>query len=758
MTERRLISKKHAVMTKNFKSYVLSALAVAAIAFSGCSKNEEGMHEVQKKDFSVVLSGVSTKTTNNGMSTLWAAEDAINIFHSDASLSDPEYVSDGKFTTATAGATATFTGTLKSFDETKNYNWYAFYPYTSQITTPANTSGYVVVGSTYNGTQTQNGNNSTAHISGKNYPIAGMLSEIAGTEQPVFNMQHLSSLVAVKVTNGTSTAITVSNVSLSTEEEGGEYIVGTYYIDFTDIVSPVFVPSQNSDKTQTYASKTAKLKVTGGDPIAAGESATFYLAIKPFSLSAGDELTLSITGSNGVEERTINAPDDYVFAPGKMKHINFTYNKEPGSFTTIAGLNALALAEAGNKVGHLTNAVVSFVPDEKNAIIKDATGSILLYKNGHGLKQGQTYTGDITVAAQAYNNCSEITNISGATFTGEETPVEPETLTLAQLNGNLTTYQNAYVKVENLEVTEVSADGKNLTVKNGTNTYVVYTYFGASGAVVGDIIVSATGTIAHYSGNDQIKVWASSDMTISHTPTTHAINFTQPSAGGTIKVSVGGSEITSGTMVMEGVQVKVQIDLTGTHEFTTWNITGAKNLTSTTSHVVYFDVGTEDVTISASLVPLGSSVVYTLDGTTTGGTNGYATASDITQNGILWKVTGNTTQNPWRIGGKNLSGVDRTVYSTTAMSNSIIKIEITHGAASGVTVNSMTVIVSKNADFSSPISTLTPTFVANNKVTIEKPSGQDWTNCYYKIIYNITVTSTSENKFIQFVKAEFTGM
>ena len=39
-------------------------------------------------------------------------------------------------------------------------------------------------------------------------------------------------------------------------------------------------------------------------------------------------------------------------------------------------------------------------------------------------------------------------------------------------------------------------------------------------------------------------------------------------------------------------------------------------------------------------------VYYTLDGTKTGGNNGYATESEITQNNITWMVTGNTTMSP----------------------------------------------------------------------------------------------------------------
>ena len=147
-------------------------------------------------------------------------------------------------------------------------------------------------------------------------------------------------------------------------------------------------------------------------------------------------------------------------------------------------------------------------------------------------------------------------------------------------------------------------------------------------------------------------------------------------------------------------------------------------------------------------------VAYTLDGTETGGSSGYATESAITQDGLTWMVMGNTTMNPWRIGGKSLTNENRPVYSTGTISDNITKIVVTHGTASNVTVNSMTLIVSSNADFSNPTSTMTGDFVASSTTTFTRPSATDWTGKYYKIIYNITITQTS-NKFLQFIKAEF---
>ena len=147
-------------------------------------------------------------------------------------------------------------------------------------------------------------------------------------------------------------------------------------------------------------------------------------------------------------------------------------------------------------------------------------------------------------------------------------------------------------------------------------------------------------------------------------------------------------------------------------------------------------------------------VAYTLDGTITGGSSGYATESEITQNNLTWKVMANTTMNPWRIGGKNITDEDRPVYSTGTMSDNITKIVVTHGAASSITVNSMTLVVSSNADFSNPTSTLTGDFGANTTTTFNRPAATDWTNKYYKIIYNVSVSGNT-NRFIQFNSAVF---
>ena len=150
-------------------------------------------------------------------------------------------------------------------------------------------------------------------------------------------------------------------------------------------------------------------------------------------------------------------------------------------------------------------------------------------------------------------------------------------------------------------------------------------------------------------------------------------------------------------------------------------------------------------------------VHYTLDGTKTGSGSGYGTANDITQDGMSWKVTGNTSMNPWRIGGNSINKTDRPVYSTTAMGSAITKVELTVGTASSITVNSLKLLVYNNSDLKDThkIDEVSKTFSASSTITFTPTSGTAWaTGAYYKIVFNVTVSGSS-NRFVQFTKAQF---
>ena len=135
----------------------------------------------------------------------------------------------------------------------------------------------------------------------------------------------------------------------------------------------------------------------------------------------------------------------------------------------------------------------------------------------------------------------------------------------------------------------------------------------------------------------------------------------------------------------------------------------------------------------------------------TGSNNSYAGNCDITIDGIKWNLTGNSTMQPWRIGGKSITNQDRALYSKTPLAYNIDKIEVTHGTASSITVNSFKLIISDEANGAGE--TIDVAFKASATTTIDLPEG-DYSNKYFKFLYNVTVSGTS-NKYVQFTGAKF---
>lgn len=159
----------------------------------------------------------------------------------------------------------------------------------------------------------------------------------------------------------------------------------------------------------------------------------------------------------------------------------------------------------------------------------------------------------------------------------------------------------------------------------------------------------------------------------------------------------------------------------------------------------------------ASVVWGDEVVYYTLDttGSLQGSNNSYTGNCDISSDGITWNLTGNSMINPWRIGGKSITSVDRTVYTKTAMGSAISKLVLTLGTGANVTINSLKLTVASDVDFSNVIDevSITPTLSADN--TFSPTGGAEWAaNSYYKFTFNLTVSATS-NKFVQFSKVTF---
>lgn len=152
-------------------------------------------------------------------------------------------------------------------------------------------------------------------------------------------------------------------------------------------------------------------------------------------------------------------------------------------------------------------------------------------------------------------------------------------------------------------------------------------------------------------------------------------------------------------------------------------------------------------------VEIEGTLLYTLDTTDAankGKNSSYADSGDITINGITWNVTGNTTIQPWRIGGKSLDAVDREVYTTTPYDKALTNVVVTLGTKN-ITLNSCKLLYSTNADFTG--ATEVPFDYTEGAIVLTNSYPA---NCYYKLVFNCTETSGS-NKYVQLSKIDFYG-
>lgn len=137
---------------------------------------------------------------------------------------------------------------------------------------------------------------------------------------------------------------------------------------------------------------------------------------------------------------------------------------------------------------------------------------------------------------------------------------------------------------------------------------------------------------------------------------------------------------------------------------------------------------------------------------TNGTNNSYAGNCDVTVNGVVWNLTGNSQINPWKFGGKNITKVDRSLYSKTAYPKALTGIKITFGT-SDITINSCKLVYSTNADFTDS-KECNINFKASSTVEVTENFPA---NAYYKLVFNVTNT-TKRNKGVELSKIEFIGL
>ncbi len=133
----------------------------------------------------------------------------------------------------------------------------------------------------------------------------------------------------------------------------------------------------------------------------------------------------------------------------------------------------------------------------------------------------------------------------------------------------------------------------------------------------------------------------------------------------------------------------------------------------------------------------------------------YTQYFDDEHDGMIWNAPGNQkvsndVTDRWRIGGKSLDKVDRTITAKTPMASAINRVVLNHFGVSRdqVTVNSLTLTVASDVDYTTIIDevVLTPSISKQVKGSEEfmPVTSAEWpTNAYYRLTINLSNTSTS---------------
>ena len=624
-------------------------MLAAAFTLTNCAKeitNPDQQPETAGYPFEISASVVDTKTANDGIKTKWVAGDQINLFHAVCDMT--EYKNDGAFTISNADASKFGGSICEALDPTEEYDWYAFYPYTSTLETPKNTTVAINIGTGL----VQDGYNSMAHLAGEAMPLYGKAVAVPGADMPSIAMSQLASVLAVNVTNNTDAAIVVEEVSFVAD---GNNISGTFYVDFSG-EKVTYKPAQ--------ALTTATVTVANPTSLAVGATATVYIPIAPFGGYDGDTMTLTVNDLT----KEIFLSKDVDFTAGRIKNLNFSYEvEEPAGPQAITVKEFLALS-VGTTEYQLTGVIEgTYNTTYGNFYLNDGTGKVLVY----GLTATKVTSNDKSFASLGLKDGDTLTLIG----------------TRADYNGTAQVGGPAYYvsHIPPAAAPEINCVNNVITITTTEqNATIYYTLDG-------------------------------------ETPTTASSVYAEP-----IELKEGDEYVVNAIVVAEG-----------------------KTTSPVASRLCKW------VDPNASVGTPSSVACYTLStASVTGSNNSYAGNCDVTQNGIKWNFNGNTQINPWRLGGKSITNVDRTVYSKTAYPDPLSKVEFVSGTMTA-TWNSLKLIYSTNADFSDG-QTIEASGVGASKTIAFAPDGGFPAGCYFKFVLNITNTTTS-NKYVQMKEIRFYG-
>ena len=290
-------------------------MLIASLALSACQEKEfDNPSEMPTpaERFVIKLTPPS-KTMNDGLGTEWVSGDKVNVFHAEAGSKN--YVNDGAFEYV---PTDEFEGVLgQELIPGQAYDWYVAYPYNEKMTSPEQMTIHIPA------VQTQAADGSMAHLCEALCPLAGNAKGLASTAVPSVNMNHLVTVMKIKVTNYEANPCVLQRVSFchTTDEQATARTTlgGAFTVDFTGeavtydrIVSSgagVDITEWEENNSLTKAGTSSDysrpyVSLETPKTLGLNESATVYLACLPFTIENATFLNIGMNSTDsGISQR-----------------------------------------------------------------------------------------------------------------------------------------------------------------------------------------------------------------------------------------------------------------------------------------------------------------------------------------------------------------------------------------------------------------------------------------------------------------------
>ena len=369
---------------RTMKKLYFAVATLAALSLASCTQKLE-TETSGSQPFEITVNAPTKTAVDADWNVTWEASDEIKAV---INSTDVTFTNNGgnKFVTKDFAPEA---GT--------EYSWSLLYHKDSKYFTAAKIGkdGYTTGFFGLPTTTVQKTASDKSHLGGQ--PLYGYATT-TGTKSPAVKMNHLTTVIVVKVTNSTSADLKISEIIAENDSDAA--MSGTFYINCAE--------GKVKEKSPVTS---VSMSVTDGT-IAAGATAEFYIPAAPFTIAAGKNITITLKVGDKKAEFVKNISAGKTFAAGEFNTTSVTVDAQSLADDTIKKLTVAEFIakEVSSTTWYQLTGIVTNLTNTTygNFDLKDETGTVYIY----GLTQTQVAKNDQSFPKLGIKEGDEVTIIT----------------------------------------------------------------------------------------------------------------------------------------------------------------------------------------------------------------------------------------------------------------------------------------------------------------------------------------------------------